>query len=63
MEIIYKILMRREEPKMTRFLARQLSLSHCFKIDAAKRDLDYKPRVSFEEGLSRLAESFVCWQT
>ncbi len=57
MEIIYKILMRKEEPKMTRFLARQLSLSHCFNIDAAKRDLDYKPNVSFEEGLSRLAES------
>ncbi|MGR3179060.1 MAG: NAD-dependent epimerase/dehydratase family protein [Candidatus Anammoxibacter sp.] len=57
LELTYKILKRKEEPKMTRFLARQLSATHCFSIDAAKRDLGYTPSVSFNEGLSRLSKS------
>lgn len=57
MELVYKILNRKDEPKMTRFLARQLSSSHCFNINAAKRDLGYEPSVSFEEGIKKLAES------
>ena len=43
---------------MTRFLARELSTAHWFNIDAARRDLDYRPTVSIEEGLRRLEESF-----
>jgi nucleoside-diphosphate-sugar epimerase len=42
------------EPPMTRFLARQLSTTHWFNIDAARRDLEYQPRVSIAEGLRRL---------
>ena len=46
------------EPAMTRFVAVQMSTSHWYDISAARRDLGYEPRVSVEEGLRRLAESF-----
>ena len=42
------------EPLMTRFLAAQLAKSHYFNISAARRDFDYLPRVSTEDGLNRL---------
>lgn len=45
------------EPRMTRFLAKELSTAHWFDISAARRDLNYAPKVSFEEGLRRLKES------
>lgn len=57
LELVYATLAVRTEPPMTRFLARQLSTAHWFNIDAARRDLDYVPQVSIEEGLRRLAES------
>lgn len=44
------------EPPMTRFVAAQLSTSHYFNIENAKRELDYHPRVSMAEGLQRLGE-------
>ncbi len=56
LEAAYGFSGRRGEPAMTRFLARQLSTTHWFRIDAARRDLGYEPRVSFAEGLSRLEE-------
>lgn len=43
------------EPRMTRFVARELSTAHWFDIGAARRDLGYEPRVSIDEGLRRLA--------
>lgn len=43
-----------DEPRLTRFLVTQLTTAHWFDIGAARRDLGYRPRVSFEEGLSRL---------
>lgn len=42
------------EPPMTRFIAEQMSTAHWFDLTAAKRDLGYKPRVNFAEGLARL---------
>jgi nucleoside-diphosphate-sugar epimerase len=54
LEAAYRISSRRDEPPMTRFLARQLSTTHWFRIDAARRDLGYEPRVSIAEGLGRL---------
>ncbi len=42
------------EPPMTRFVANELSTAHWFDISAAKRDLEYLPAVSIEEGLLRL---------
>ncbi len=46
------------EPRMTRFVARELSTSHWFNLDAARRDLGYKPRVTVAEGLERLSRWF-----
>jgi nucleoside-diphosphate-sugar epimerase len=55
-ELTYVLSRRRQEPPMTRFLARQLSTTHWFNIDAARRDLGYEPRVSIDEGLRRLEQ-------
>lgn len=46
------------EPLMTRFGASQLAHAQWFRIDAARADLGYAPRVDREEGLRRLADSF-----
>jgi len=55
-EALYGALGVAAEPPMTRFVARELSTSHWFNLDAARRDLGYAPRVSTEEGLRRLEE-------
>jgi nucleoside-diphosphate-sugar epimerase len=55
-EKMYRLLQKQAEPPMTRFLARELSTAHWFDISAARRDLGYEPEVTFEEGVSRLAE-------
>ena len=47
-----------EEPRMTRFLAAQLSKSHYFDISRAKRDFGYRVAVSTEEGMKRLGDTF-----
>lgn len=39
------------EPPMTRFVAVELAKSHWFSIEAARRDLGYKPEVSMEAGV------------
>jgi nucleoside-diphosphate-sugar epimerase len=56
LETIYRLFRLKGEPPMTRFVARELSTAHWFDISAAKRDLGYRPEVSIEEGLRRLAE-------
>lgn len=57
LEFVYGTLRLKQEPPMTRFLAKQLSTAHWFDISAARRDLGYSPRVSTSEGLQRLALS------
>jgi nucleoside-diphosphate-sugar epimerase len=57
LEAIYRTLHLPGEPPMTRFLAHQLSTAHWFNIDAARRELDYGPSVSIDEGLDQLAAS------
>jgi nucleoside-diphosphate-sugar epimerase len=57
-EALYTVFRIPGEPRMTRFLARELSTAHWYNLDAARRDLGYAPRVSIEEGLRRLAQSF-----
>ncbi len=42
------------EPRMTRFLARELATAHWFDISAARRDFGYAPQVSTTEGLEKL---------
>ena len=56
-ELVWRILRRRDDPPMTRFLARQLATAHWFDISAARRDLGYQPQVTIEEGMRRLAAS------
>lgn len=55
-ETVYRAFGLKGEPRMTRFVARELSTAHWFDISAAKRDFGYVPRVSIDEGLKRLAE-------
>ena len=52
----YGLLKFRGEPAMSRFLAMELARSHWFDISRAKNDFGYRPIVSTEEGLQRLAE-------
>jgi nucleoside-diphosphate-sugar epimerase len=56
LEWFYRCAGREDEPPMTRFLARELSTAHWFDISAARRDLEYEPRISIDEGFRRLAE-------
>jgi nucleoside-diphosphate-sugar epimerase len=58
LEGVHRLLPMLGEPRMTRFLARELSTAHWFDISAAKRDLGYVPQISIEEGLARLKASF-----
>ena len=58
MEIAHRLLRRQGEPAMTRFIARNLATAHWYDISAARRDLGYEPRVSIDEGFTRLAEWF-----
>ncbi len=53
LEVIYKTLKIKNEPRMTRFLAEQLAKSHYFSTANAFEDLGYEPVVSMEEGLQR----------
>lgn len=57
LEWIYLTLGKHEEPIMTRFVAKQLSTSHYFNINAAKQDLGYTPLVDIEQGMIRLKNS------
>jgi len=54
LETAYRLLRLQGEPRMTRFVARELATAHWFDISAAKRDLGYAPSVSVAEGLKRL---------
>lgn len=57
LEMAYRVLRLPGEPRMTRFLAAQLSRSHYFDISAARRDFGYAPQVSTAEGMRRLTET------
>jgi len=56
-ETLWKILPLKGEPPMTRFLAEQLSTAHWYDMAPAARDFGYRPRVSFDEGITRLKQS------
>lgn len=55
LETVYRVLGRSSEPRMTRFLAAQLARDHYFNIDRARQDLGYRPTISTDEGMRRLA--------
>jgi len=56
MEAGYRLFGVEREPRLTRFVVRELSTSHWFDISAARRDLGYVPKVSIEEGLMLLKQ-------
>jgi len=57
-EAAWTLLRLRGEPPMTRFLAEQLSTTHWYDMSPATRDFGYVPKVSFDEGLERLAAAW-----
>lgn len=54
LETVWRVLRLRGDPPMTRFVAKELATDHWFKIDAARRDLGYAPRVSMAAGTAEL---------
>lgn len=58
LELVHKSLRLQAEPRMTRFVADELATSHWFNLAAARSELGYRPRVSIDEGLRRLAAWF-----
>ncbi|MGO2110901.1 MAG: NAD-dependent epimerase/dehydratase family protein [Pseudoclavibacter sp.] len=54
-ERVWALRLGEDEPPMTRFLAEQLSTAHWFDQRETRRDLDWAPTVSLDEGLRRLA--------
>ena len=57
LEGVYLALGKKQEPILTRFVARQLSTSHYFNISAAKEELAYRPLFTIEEGMELLKVS------
>ena len=53
-ETAHRLANRPGEPRLTRFVVREMSTTHWFDISAARRDLGYSPRVSIDEGLEQL---------
>lgn len=61
LEAVAKVTRSRNEPMMTRFLASQLSSSHWYRVDAARRDFGYEPLVTADEGLRRTTPDLRRW--
>lgn len=57
-ELVWRALRRRDEPRLTRFVVKQLCTAHWFDITAARRDLGFTPSVSVGRGLESLKEWF-----
>lgn len=55
LEALYTILPLSGEPRMTRFMAEELTTHHYFNLTAARRDLGYVPKVSTKDGLKLLS--------
>ena len=57
LEFLHKLLRIEREPRITRFLVEELSTAHWFNIGAARRDLNYRPSVTMEQGFALLKAS------
>jgi nucleoside-diphosphate-sugar epimerase len=56
LEKVYTLFNLKGEPRMTRFVAKELSTSHWFDLSAARKDFGYRPEISFDEGMERLRD-------
>ena len=54
LEAAHAVFRLKGEPRMTRFVARELATAHWFDITAARTELGYEPAISITEGLHRL---------
>ncbi len=57
MEFSYKLLGIKSEPRMTRFLALELSTEHTFNLSKARRMLEYKPKYTMEQAFEKTFQS------
>jgi nucleoside-diphosphate-sugar epimerase len=57
LETLYRALRLPGDPRMTRFLAAQMSVSHFFDMTRARRDFGYQPAITMAEGMRRLADA------
>lgn len=57
-EAVWRVRPGADEPPMTRFLAEQLSTAHWFDQRAVRADLGWRPAVSVDEGMRRLAAHY-----
>ena len=57
-ETVYGLFGIQSEPRMTRWVASELTTNHWFDISAAKTDFGYQPVVSIDEGMDKLAKWF-----
>ena len=57
LEWIYLTLGKKTEPIMTRFVAKQLSTAHYFNISASKKDFNYTPLITIDQGMRLLKQS------
>ncbi len=53
-EAAWRVLPLKGEPPMTRFIAAELAKDHWFSIAAARRDLNYVPRITMAAGTAEL---------
>ena len=53
-EMLYRGLGLRSEPRLTRFLVEEMATAHWCDISAARRDLGYRPLVDLETGMERV---------
>lgn len=54
-EAVWRLLRRRSDPPLSRFVVEHLATAHWYDLSAAERDLGYRPRISVDQGLGRLA--------
>jgi nucleoside-diphosphate-sugar epimerase len=57
LEAFHALFRPSHEPVMTRFVARQLATEHWYRLDAARQAIGYRPHVSLDDGMRRLAAS------
>ena len=58
LEGVYKFLRIYKEPSITRYTVMTLGYSQTLNIESAKKDLNYKPVMTLEEGIIKYAEDF-----